>query len=101
MANSGDCTSASVNQLGEQSPDFGKMAENFCDAYHGKVFGIDDCLAPRARMRSPPAPKNSREESRRRKASMSCAPYISPEASPAEMRIFANRILCCHCKGGD
>src|SRR6266550_1831914 len=42
---------------------------------------------PAARMRSPPAPKNWRDGSRRRSASISCAPYISPEASPAETRI--------------
>src|SRR5580704_12581482 len=42
---------------------------------------------PAARIRSPPTPKNSICSSRRRRAAMSCAPYISPEASPAEIRI--------------
>src|SRR5512142_2046784 len=47
---------------------------------------------PAARMRSPPRPKNSgwripREAARRRRASINPAPYISPEASPAEMRM--------------
>src|SRR5580700_1691291 len=42
---------------------------------------------PAARIRSPPTPKNSSCGSRRSSVSMSCAPYISPEASPAEIRI--------------
>src|SRR5262247_1163487 len=41
---------------------------------------------PASRMRGPPTPKNSHAGSRRRRAWTSCAPYISPEASPAEIR---------------
>src|ERR1700687_1384812 len=72
---------------------------------------------PAAAMRSPPAPKNSsckacvvaglcpagtgwspvttRAEltAARRRASINCAPYISPEASPAEMRIRTGHIV--------
>src|ERR1017187_8648685 len=48
---------------------------------------------PAARIAGPPAPKNSHEGSRRRMASISWAPYISPEASPAEIRIRTR-----HCK---
>src|SRR5438477_10495800 len=48
---------------------------------------------PASRMRWPPTPKNSSEGSRRRRASMSCAPYISPEASPAEIRIRTKDIV--------
>src|SRR5271169_412658 len=72
---------------------------------------------PAARMRSPPAPKNSscracvvaglcpagtgrspvstqaEMDARRRRASISCAPYISPEASPAEMRTCTGHIV--------
>src|ERR1700680_3478297 len=57
-------------------------------------------------MRSPPTPKNSScsfnvarapSPARRRKASISSAPYISPEASPAEMRIRTEGIV----KGDD
>src|SRR5207244_12601594 len=48
---------------------------------------------PTARMRSPPTPKNSSDGLRRSRASISCAPYISPEASPAEMRIRTGDIL--------
>ena len=48
---------------------------------------------PAARIRSPPTPKNSSEGSQRLKAWISCAPYISPEASPAEMRIRTEDIV--------
>src|SRR5712692_4884787 len=57
---------------------------------------------PAARMRSPPTPKNSSRwfsvarapsPARRRKASISSAPYISPEASPAEIRIRTESIV--------
>src|SRR5712691_7797105 len=51
---------------------------------------------PTARMRSPPTPKNSSDGLRRSRASISCAPYISPEASPAEMRIRTGDILKGH-----
>src|SRR6185312_7043376 len=43
---------------------------------------------PVTRMRSPPRPKNDiARESARRSDSINCAPYSSPEASPAEMRM--------------
>src|SRR5271157_3479610 len=72
---------------------------------------------PAAAMRSPPAPKKSSftacvvaglcpagtgrspvptwagMATRRRSASISCAPYISPEASPAEMRTCTGHIV--------
>src|SRR6266853_1619764 len=66
---------------------------------------------PASRMRSPPAPKNSScpacvvaglcpawtgpspVPTRARRASMSWAPYISPEASPAEIRICTGHIV--------
>src|SRR3954469_7818629 len=47
---------------------------------------------PAARMRSPPRPKKLiGRESARRRDSISCAPYCSPEASPAEMRMLGMR----------
>src|SRR5579872_2673177 len=46
---------------------------------------------PAARMRSPPNPKTSTSGRERRRASISCAPYMSPEASPAEMRTRRGR----------
>src|SRR5207253_10819081 len=33
------------NQLAKQAPNFGKMAENFCDSDNGKLLGIDDGVA--------------------------------------------------------
>src|SRR6185503_10937636 len=56
---------------------------------------------PAARIRGPPTPKNSAPASRRRRASMSSAPYISPEASPAEMRIFTKSIVSAEITGTD
>ena len=67
-------------------------------SYFGKRTPEDgriDWSQPAARMRSPPTPKKSDEGLRRRRASTSWAPYISPEASPAEIRIRIER----HCKG--
>src|SRR5271156_538681 len=82
-----------------------------------KSFASTMISHPAARMRSPPAPKNSSCEARvvaglcpagtgpspvtthaemdarRRRASMSCAPYMSPEASPAEMRTCTGHIV--------
>src|SRR5512146_1508472 len=48
---------------------------------------------PAARMRSPPRPKTSKSGRRRRRASISCAPYMSPEASPAETRMRSGRAV--------
>ena len=87
------------------------MAENFGDADDGKIFGVDDGVAsggPHAvsadaeefemvgweRLCGDSRPRLSGGaklrgvwQTARCRASMSCAPYISPEASPAEIRI--------------
>src|SRR5437764_9820563 len=50
---------------------------------------------PAARILSPPTPKNSSGSGNcERRASINCAPYISPEASPAEIRTRTE-----HCNG--
>src|SRR5271157_4848682 len=77
---------------------------------------------PAAAMRSPPAPKNSMSPvgieaagvgayafvraaewssaARRCTDSISCAPYISPDASPAEIRIFTGNIVAAETERG-
>src|SRR6266481_8391325 len=58
-----------------------------------RSFASTTISQPAARMRSPPTPKNWSDGLRRRSASISCAPYISPEASPAEIRICTGHIV--------
>ena len=63
------------------------MAEDFGDADDGEVFGVDDCVAAGGAHAVSADAEEFEGRIGRRRASMSCAPYISPEASPAEIRI--------------
>ena len=102
MARSGLRRVGFGDQLVKQAPDLRQMAENFRDADDSEVFGVDHGVATRG----PHAVPAHAEEfellicvvagdspARRRKASISCAPYISPEASPAEIRIRTEAIV--------